>query len=285
MRNQPTPSKIRGEISRRELIKGCGTAASALSFAGILWGDRLNETSPLTTRGAATRLLNLHQDWLFATELNESALEPEFDDKALGRVSIPHCAAPLSWQDWNPANWEKLWFYRRHFALPREFSGHRIFIHFEHVMAAAMPVVNGHKLPQHLGGFLPFQYEITDIVNKNDNLLAVAVDSRWINVPPEGSPKGPSSIDYMLPGGITGSVSLRAVPQIFIADVFAKPVDVLKTNQRLEVICSIDCGVVPKGIIHLQAALKDGDRLIASSHTTVRPQSTGESQATLSITG
>ncbi|HEX4748703.1 MAG TPA: hypothetical protein VH302_04095 [Bryobacteraceae bacterium] len=159
MRNQSMPSKLRDEMSRRQLIKSYGTAASALSFAAVLWGDRLNDTSPLETRGAATRVLDLDQDWLFATGLNEAALEPEFDDKALGRTNVPHCAAPLSCQNWNPASWEKLWFYRRHFALPREFNGHRIFIHFEHVMTAATAAINGHKLPQHLGGFLPFQYD------------------------------------------------------------------------------------------------------------------------------
>ncbi|HEY3456141.1 MAG TPA: glycoside hydrolase family 2 TIM barrel-domain containing protein [Bryobacteraceae bacterium] len=251
-------------ISRREWIE-----SAALSVAAVLSGETAG-------RGPATRILNLDRNWLFGEEA---------DDKGLAQVTLPHCVAKLSWQNWHPATWEKQWFYRRHFAVPREFREHRIFLHFEHVMIAATPVINGHKLPQHLGGFLPFEYEITGLTNERENVLAVAVDSRWMNVPPEGSPKGPSSIDYLLPGGITGAVSLRAVPQIFIADVFAKPVNVLDSKRHLEIVCSIDCASVPEGDLHLQAELRDGARTIAHSTTSFRPQKTGESEARFSITG
>jgi len=230
-------------ISRREWIE-----SSTLSLGAALWRDHSNRIPAAASRGPATRILNLDRDWLFAAEPNEDALQPEFDDKDLARVTLPHCVAKLSWQNWDPAAWEKLWLYRRHFAVPREFRGHRIFLHFKHVMIAATPVINGRKLPQHLGGFLPFKYEITGLTSESENVLAVAVDSRWMNVPPEGSPKGPSSIDYLLPGGITGSVSLRAVPQIFIADVFAKPVNVLESTRRLDIVCSIDCAGLPEAI-------------------------------------
>jgi beta-galactosidase len=179
----------------------------------------------------------LNQDWLFSSEPDPSALEPEFDDRTFSQIILPHCVAPLSWQNWNPQSWQKICTYWRHFSFPRNFTGHRIIVEFEHVMIAATPVINGHKLPEHRGGFLPFRYEITDLCT-DDNLLAIAVDSRWLHIPPEGSPKGPSAIDYLLPGGITGSVRLRAFPPIFISDVFAKPINVLHSNRLLEIACS-----------------------------------------------
>jgi beta-galactosidase len=90
--------------------------------------------------------------------------------------------------------------------------GQRIFLRFERVMAAASVTVNGHALPQHLGGFLPFDYEITSLIRDPDNVISVAVDARWLNIPPAGSPRGPQAVDYLLPGGIPGSISLRGVP-------------------------------------------------------------------------
>ena len=75
-------------------------------------------------------------------------------------------------------------------------------------------------------------------------MLAVVVDSRWSNVPPEGSPDGPKSIDYLEPGGIFRPVRLQAVPPVFISDVFAKPVKVLDADRRIEVTCSIDAGAI-----------------------------------------
>ena len=52
--------------------------------------------------------------------------------------------------------------YRRHFTLPNELKRMRVFLHFDGVMVGAAPTINGHILPPHLGGYLPFQYEITD---------------------------------------------------------------------------------------------------------------------------
>lgn len=234
---------------------------------------------------AASVGILLNEDWIFGENPGPAALEPGFDDSGFSRVTLPHCVTPLSWQKWNPARWEKVWIYRRHFALPPEFKSHRIFIHFDHVMGAVNAAVNGHPLPQHLGGFLPFGYEITGLVRERDNVIALAVDCRWLNVPPEGSPKGPRSIDYMLPGGITGSVSLRAVPKVSICDVFAKPVSVLDSNRRLEVTCSVDADMIPPGSVRLEAALLDSGRVIATSATGLDIRNVGEFQATLIVTG
>ena len=72
-------------------------------------------------------------------------------------------------------------------------------------MSRAVPVLNGHALPEHNGGYLPFNYEITGLLGTK-NILGVAVDSRWLNVPPDGYEKGPNQIDFLEPGGIVRSV-------------------------------------------------------------------------------
>ncbi|MGH9581867.1 MAG: glycoside hydrolase family 2 TIM barrel-domain containing protein, partial [Bryobacteraceae bacterium] len=196
---------------------------------------------------------------------------------------LPHCVTPLSWQNWNPAAWEKVWTCRRNFAVPPAFRGARLFLHFEGVMTSAAPVLNGHALPAHAGGYLPFQREITDLVSETGNVLAVAVDSRWQSVPPEGSPKGPSSIDYLEPGGIWGSVGLRAVPSVFIKDVFAKPVRVLDLDRRVEIACTLDAASVPAGPIRLDATLLDGGRAVSRASKTVTIEKPGETSALLTL--
>ena len=151
----------------------------------------------------------------------------------------------------------------------RSLLSSRLFLHFDRIMAKATPTVNGHSLPQHLGGFLPFEYEITKLVTGPVNSLSIAVDSRWSNVPPSGSPKGPASIDYMLPGGICGAAEVRAVPQIFIRDVSAKPVSVLNSDRRLEVTCNIDSALAAPVPVRLVATLQQGDRIVARASRSV----------------
>lgn len=262
--------------TRRHFLQGC--ASTALVSIPVLqsWGATAH--SARRPWGPAERTLLLDDGWLFGGKLNAAAMQPSFDDASFSRITLPHCVAPLSWQDWKPEDWEDLWIYRRHFHVPPELRGLRLFLHFDRVMAGATPVVNGHALPQHLGGFLPFEHEITDLVRGDDNLLAVAVDARWLNVPPAGSPKGPPAVDYLLPGGISGSVTLRARPSVFIAEVFARPVDVLEPGRRLELSCRIDPGAAPLDNIALEAALHDGERVLATASGAVNG-----AQATLTL--
>jgi beta-galactosidase len=216
-------------------------------------------------RGAAMRVMRLDRDWLFGGKMTQGATAADFADAGFKRVTLPHCVAPLSWWNWDPAAWEDVWIYRRHFGLPSEFDGLRVFAHFDRVMEGAKPVVNGHALDGREGGFLPLEREITGMVREGENVLAVEVDGRWLNAPPSGSPRGPKSVDYLMAAGSTGSVTLRAVPQMFIRDVFAKPVNVMDAGRRLEMKCTVDAAGTLPAKVRLEAMLRDGQRVVAGA--------------------
>ena len=247
----------RGRLSRRSFLRRGAAAAAAVPVLRS-WGAVAKDA-----RGPAKRVLRLDQDWLFGGKMTDGALEPGFEDAGFKRVTLPHCVAPLSWRNWDPGLWQDVWIYRRHFTVPREFDGLRVFAHFDRVMEGVRPAVNGHALEAREGGFLPLEQEITDLVQKGNNVLAVAVDGRWLDAPPSGSPKGPESVDYLMAAGITGAVTLRAVPRIFVRDVFAKPVNVLDAGRKLELNCALDAaGELPAGV-RLEALLRDGERVMA----------------------
>ena len=220
-------------ISRRRFVQTCG-ALGAVLRSGTARADAL--TVPLDG------------DW-------------EFTGKGGVRqtVAIPHCVAKLSWQDWDPAAWEDVWHYRKRFSLPRAASPRRVFLEFDGVMVGATPSINGHALAEHLGGYLPFRYEITEWVRGGENVLDVEVDARWRNVPPEGSPKGPSSIDYLEPGGIIRGARVTLTPEAFVSDVFAKSVGMMSAGRRVEVACTVDGA---GGTV--RAELRDGARVLTS---------------------
>ena len=251
----------RKQISRREFIRA-SAAAAALTPSVLTWGQ--NPAAPSRPTGPAQRNISLDNDWLFGGKLSAAAMQPEFDDKAFTPVTLPHTVTSLSWQNWDPAQWQDEWIYRKHFTLPPDLKNLRLFLHFDRVLASTTPAVNGHNLLPHAGGFLPFDREITGIVNKGDNVLALSVDARWLNVPPTGSPRGPVAVDYLLPGGITGSVQLRAVPAIFLREVFARPIDVLSSQPRVQLTCRVDAAAELPADIRLVAVLRQGQRTIAN---------------------
>lgn len=214
--------------------------------------------------GPAYRSFNLDRDWKFGGKLSPKALDPAFDDKDFSTVTLPHCVAPLSWQNWNPGDWQAVWAYRRHFKSPSNREGLRFFLNFERVMAGTTPVLNGNMLPKHTGGYLPFEYEVTQLLQDGNNVLGVAVDGCWLNAPPSGSPRGPASIDYLLPAGINGSVSLQAVPLTFLQNVFARCSNALAADRELKVTCTVNSDASTHKSARIVAHLRHAGRTIAT---------------------
>jgi beta-galactosidase len=249
-------------MTRRSFLEGCGAAVLASAPVLESWGA---ETQPPSLKsGPAQHLFSLDEDWLFGGKLKQLAPGETPVEAAFSQVTLPHCVVPLSWQNWDAAAWEDVWLYRRCFSTPKEFTNQRVFLKFEGVMVTTDVSINGTALPTHKGGYLPFTYELTGMLKPSGNILDLKVDSRFQNVPPEGSPRGTQAVDYYLPGGMIRGASLYAVPQVFISDVFAKPVDVLKSTRRIEIACTIDAAVAPTQPFNLEAKLMDGNRVVST---------------------
>lgn len=229
------------------------------------------------------RRIDLNQGWLFGGRFADGAQEPGYDDSGFTPVTLPHTVVPLSWGNWDPAAWQHRWIYRRHFRSPAA-GGGRVFADFDGVMTNATVVLNGTVIDTHEGGYLGWSSELTAALVPGDNVLAVIVDARWLDVPPDGRQAGAIAVDYLQPGGIYRDVSLRVEPQVFVADVFARPVSVLTADRSVAVQVTIDAAVVPDAPVRVAATLLDGSRALGSASATVPVTTTGITTAHLAIT-
>jgi beta-galactosidase len=282
MLNKPIISRpLSAEISRRKFLRKIALGTSALTVFPILSCRGFPWDKPV---GPARWEFPLNNDWLFGGKFPDGATQPAFDDSAFENISLPHCVAKLSWHGWRFSDWSDVWIYRKHFSLPKDARSGRVFLHFDGVTTSATPFINGHALPQRVGGYLPFQYEITELLAKNENLLAVAIDARWANAPPQGSPRGEGAVDFFEPGGITRAVSLRVTPQIFIRDVFARPLDVLDTNnRRVEIACFIDAAIVLGQSTRLKIELFAAKKKIQETTREFKIENPGETTLNLTL--
>ncbi len=183
-------------------------------------------------------------------------------------ITLPHTPVALSWHRWNPAAWEKVWTYCRIFHVDRSALHDRTFLHVDRALANAVVKINGKEVTSHRGGFTPFDSEITDAVHAGANDLAIEVDARWANVPPSGSPRGFAAVDYYLPGGIHGQVTLRVVPNAALVDVWSRPQDVLGDRPSLQIFAEVDTREPVAGT--LVARLMRGDVLVSRTREDVR---------------
>jgi beta-galactosidase len=145
-------------------------------------------------------------------------------------------------------------------------------------------VLNGTTVGSHIGGYLPWTTELTGRLKKGGNVLAVIVDGRWLDVPPDAKPAGPGTMDYLQPGGIYRDVTLHVVPEVCLADVFVRPENVLSDGRAVKIGATIDAAVIPDGqTVTVTAALLDGARQLATATTTHQIRKTGTDAVQLTI--
>ncbi|MDP0498810.1 MAG: glycoside hydrolase family 2 TIM barrel-domain containing protein [Verrucomicrobiota bacterium JB022] len=124
--------------------------------------------------------------------------------------------------DWNSQD-EQLWYYeggiwyRKHFQAPEERAGKRFVLYFGGANYQTDVYLNGRKLGTHIGGFTPFQWEVTEHLREGKNSLVVRVDNRRH---PEAVPT--TSTDWWNYGGITRSVRLVELPETHVADYWVQ---------------------------------------------------------------
>jgi beta-galactosidase len=270
----PAPLPSRRAILRAGALAGVAAVCSTgLAAAG---------TTGLSAQGT----YDFNRGWLFGGRYVAGSADRGHDDSGFARVTLPHTVTPLSWGNWDPASWEAVWVYRKHFATPRLPGGGRgrVFVDFDGVMVNATMLVNGTAVSTHQGGYLPWPTELTGHLRGDDNVLALIVDSRWLQVPPEGAPGGALTVDYLQPGGIYRDATLRVVPEVFLSDVFVKPVNVLSRDRSVQVQATIDAAAVPRGPVRLSAELRDGSGVVATASASVAITDTGTTLVTFGIT-
>ena len=273
-------------VSRRTLLQAGligGAGVAALPLLAVVDGITRTDQQP------ACLAFSLNTNWLFGGQYTAGSESSFYHDGNFARVTVPHTVVPLSWKDWDYTGWEQVWIYRRHFSGARLLyphrPGNRILVDFDGVMVNATVSINDQAVATHQGGYLPFSAELTGKVTSGDNLLSVVVDSRCLPVPPVGVCRGPASIDFFQPGGIYRDVRLRVLPQVFLADLFAQPADVLSAQPRVDVECTVDSAATAHAEGTLLVQLLDGQKQIATAAMTVKTGSPGTGTARLSLAG
>lgn len=118
--------------------------------------------------------------------------------------------------DWNTQKenlfyYEGTVWYKKSFDYKKTESNNRVFVYFEAVNYEADVYFNGKKIGKHIGGFTPFNFEVTDLLKNKDNFLIVKVDNKRKK---EGVPT--LNTDWWNYGGITRDVKLVEISNNFI---------------------------------------------------------------------
>ncbi len=258
-------------MRRRDFLKTSGVVMAAAALP-------LPDAFGASPAGSMRTILPINRGWRYKAAKVPGAEAPDFDDSGFDRVVVPHTNIRLPWHNFDDKDYEFISTYRRRFKYPPEADGKRVFVDFEGAMTASTVWINGHALGEYKGGFTPFSFELTPHLRKDgENVLVVQLDStEREDMPPFGY-----EIDYMTFGGIYREVSLRVVPEVYLDNIFARPVNVL-SMPGLEVDCFL-AGAVANGL-SLEAELVDGETVIGRATMPVPAGTPSDQEASLDPT-
>ena len=120
--------------------------------------------------------------------------------------------------DWNTQD-DKLFYYegtvwyKKSFDYAFKKPENRVYLYFGAVNYEAHVYLNGKKLGTHVGGFTPFNFEVTGLLKDKGNFVVLKVDNKRHR---KGVPT--LNTDWYNYGGITRDVQLVEVPPAFIED-------------------------------------------------------------------
>ena len=159
----------------------------------------------------------LNGDWEFA--INDGAVPSEYP-YTICVPYPPESAASGLMRRIHPS--EALW-YRNVFSLPDGFVKSRVLLHFGAVDQYAEVYLNDQKIGSHKGGYLPFYFDITNLIKERNELILCAHDP-LDHTYPWGKQKNRNGGMWYTPfSGIWQTVWLESVPETYITDIRYRP--------------------------------------------------------------
>ena len=158
---------------------------------------------------------NFNAGWRFHLGDVAGAELTDFNDNSWEVVSTPHSVQLMPAEASGCRNYQGIAWYRKHFRLPKECEGRDVTLHFEAIMGKQTIFVNGQKVKEHEGGYLPITITIPAIVD-DDFVVAIKADNSDDKTYPPG--KKQTQLDFAYHGGIYRDVWLIAKNKVAITD-------------------------------------------------------------------
>ncbi|UJH92678.1 hypothetical protein LZ575_09540 [Antarcticibacterium sp. 1MA-6-2] len=155
---------------------------------------------PEEVKDVSTPVFSLNGTWQFNVQ-----------NQKMGSISVPG--------EWEMQGFKvspgETGYYVKSFDIPKGWQENLTFIRFDGVSSQATVKINGQEVGKHEGGFVPFEFEITDALKPGDNKIMVEVKANTIS----DILACTSQYAAHTVGGILRKVTLFNLPDINISDI------------------------------------------------------------------
>jgi beta-galactosidase len=181
-----------------------------LLTAFLVWGVAMSsiDVMPDLDNDGVRSIININAGWQYV-ENNLTNIKALDSENNWENVDLPH-----TWNQWDavdnsPGYRRDASWYKKEIFIQKQ-SNNQYILYFEGVNISSTIYVNGVQAGSHIGGYVGFDIDITDHVQKGEeNTIVVRVDNSYNpNVIPS------QKADFFIYGGITRDVWLKILPEI-----------------------------------------------------------------------
>ncbi|MBC3759599.1 DUF4982 domain-containing protein [Hyunsoonleella sp. SJ7] len=171
--------------------------------------------------------ININNDWLYL-ENNSNTINDVLPENNWQEINLPHTWNALDATDIVPGYRRSASWYKKGLTIENVDSGYYYQLYFEGANIESEVFVNGNKVGGHIGGYMGFSVDITDVIKSGSNEVLVRVDNSYN---PEVIPSQKS--DFFIFGGITRDVWLEMLPKQHLSNLKISTPKVSQANAEL----------------------------------------------------
>lgn len=168
--------------------------------------------------GSGRIVYNFNQGWRFHLGDVEHGEATSLYDENWQVVCAPHTVKLVPSEASGGRNYQGIAWYRKHFSVPSDMNGKDITVYFEAIMGKQEVFVNGKKVAEHLGGYMPIIINLSKLGVKAGSkcLIAIKADNSDDKNYPPG--KKQAALDFCYHGGMYRDVWLIGKSPVAITD-------------------------------------------------------------------
>ena len=142
----------------------------------------------------------------------------QLDDSKWELVNLPHTVQLVPSEASGSRNYQGPAWYSKRFTVDTRYQGKRLSLYFEAVMGKSSFYINGYKVKEHFGGFLPVSIDLTAVGVRPGDEVTVAVCADNSDDPSFPPGRKQYTMDFCVFGGIYRDCYLICTGDVHVSD-------------------------------------------------------------------
>lgn len=202
--------------------------------------------------GELRESININKDWYYLEDNIKDFSKLHLTAETWNHINLPHTWNAFDVTDQKPGYRRDASWYRKDFNMEVIDENKNYYAVFEGININTEVYLNGKELGKHIGGYVGFQIDLTEVIREGVNVLYVRADN---SIDPEVIPSQKS--DFNIFGGISRDVYLKTVAKNHVNKVLISTPIVSDSTAQTKLKIKFNC--TDSGDYICTAALKDND--------------------------